>query len=70
MPGKYIGKAGCVACSPMSRGEEGPEMFENVEHMELCGGYADLWGEEYSDTDQINFLMKVMEKRKRMMTRK
>ena len=70
MPGRYRGREGCRACSPRARGEEGPEEYESRAHLEFCGGYKLLWGDEMTEKEVVKFFMRLMKTRKELMMRK
>jgi hypothetical protein len=63
MPGRYLGREGCKACTPAAQGEEGPEQLETRDHLEACVGYSHLWGDHYSEKEVVLFFMRVMKER-------
>ena len=63
MPARYRGREGCRACSPLARGEEGPEAWETKEHLLECHGYSHLWGEKCDERETIKYFMRVMKER-------
>ena len=70
MPGKYLGREGCKGCSPRSRGEEGPEQYENRSHLEECDGFKHLWGDEMDDKEITKYFMRLMKARKEMIRKR